>query len=100
MEQTPQFERLKKAYSQRREQFLRDAHPQALLKLKASGRLAEHLDQIGEEAAEAYESQEGQLRNNPDAPKETAERMAYFQAIPLIAEEIVLNDVVFVPPSP
>ena len=99
MEQTPQFERLKKAYSQRREQFLRDAHPQALLKLKASGQLTEHLDQIGEEAAEAYETLEGQLRTNPDAPKEMAERLAYFQQIPLIAEETVLNDVVFAPPS-
>lgn len=99
MEPSPQFERRKKAYSQRREQFLRDAHPQALLKLKAKGLLAEHLEQIGEEAAEAYETLEGQLRTNPDAPKEMAERLAYFQQIPLIADEIVLNDVVFAPPS-
>lgn len=99
MEQSPQFQRRKQAYSRRREQFLRDAHPQALLKLKASGRLSEHLEQVGEEAAEAHETFEGQLRTNPQAPKEMAERLVYFQQIPLIAEETVLQDVVFVPPS-
>lgn len=99
MEQTPQFERRKKAFADLREKFLKDAHPQALLRLKASGKLPEHLDQIGEEAAQAFENVAMQLQTNPDAPKEPGERMAYFQAIPLTAEEIVLHDVVHVPPS-
>ena len=50
------------------------------------------------EVAIVYHGQTNYVVNAPD--QETAERMAYFQAIPLIAEEIVLNDVVFVPPSP
>jgi hypothetical protein len=39
------------------------------------------------------------MRTNPQAPTETTARMEYFQAIPLMADEIVRADVIHIPPG-
>lgn len=87
-------ERQTAAYAAARETFLRESHPKVHDRMKAMGRLKAHCREIGEEAAEMWQSIEGQMRTNPQAPEETKARMAYFQSIPLVADELVMAEVV------
>jgi hypothetical protein len=89
----------KVAFSRERERFLRESFPKEYLKLKATRQLTEICDAAGAEAAELWQTLEGQMRTNPQAPTETTARMEYFQAIPLMADEIVRADVIHIPPG-
>jgi len=67
------------------------------LKLKESGELQNYLRKIGQDAVEMYEAIENQMLTAKDLPEDYPERVKALERIPLVAEEIVLNDLVFQP---
>ena len=73
-------------FADRRMNFLIDANPKLYVELEKTGALKEHLLETGRQAAEMYETLERQMLAEGKIPA---------HEIPLIVQEIVLNDVVF-----
>ena len=72
-------------------------YPEILKQLEDSGQLAEHLERVGQQALELYETIEAQMMTDKRLPQDYLERVAALESIPHIAEEIVLGDVVHNP---
>lgn len=84
-------------YAKMHRQFLEKHHPKTFKQLKDNGQLVEHLKRVGQWALELYETIEAQMANDKNLPKDYLERVAALERIPHVAEEIVLNDVVYNP---
>lgn len=90
-----------RGYAKARERFLMEAFPKVYQRMVKDGTLAEHLQEIGEEAALQFETMVGQTRAKvlaSDLPSQEIERILKSQA-PLQANEIVMHDIVLVPPQ-
>ena len=73
-------------FADRRMNFLIDANPRLYVELENKGELKAHLLETGRQAAAMYETLERQMLEDG--------KIAAHE-IPLIVEEIVLNDIVF-----
>ena len=90
-----------RGYAKARERFLMEAFPEVYQKMVRDGTLAEHLQDVGEEAALQFQTMVQQTRAKviaSDLPPLEVERILKSQA-PLQANEIVLNNVVYVQPQ-
>ena len=86
-----------RAYARLHLKFLRDSNPSLLKQLQVSGRLQRHLLDVGQQADEMYQSILAQGATDPSLPKDYLERVKRLESLPLIADETVLNDVVYQP---
>jgi hypothetical protein len=74
------------AFADKRMRYLIDANPRLYVELEKKGELKAHLLETGRQAAQMYETLEKQMLEEGRIPA---------HQIPLIVEEIVLNDIVF-----
>jgi hypothetical protein len=85
------YAQLHRRYLQRNRRKFYDA-------LVRDGELNDHLRSVGQRAAEMYEAIIGQMANSSriqNLPYE--EKVKELQALPLIADELVMDDVVYQP---
>lgn len=84
------------AYARAHRKFLEESKPELYRSLKASGELEEHVRTRGEEAAAMAEDLQAQMSAQSGPPGESfPERVARFEQIPLIANEMVMTELVF-----
>ena len=81
-------------FASARQRFLAISHPAAYARLVKAGELENHLTRIGAEAADLYLTLEGQLKTKAAEIAEERERQAYLSQIPMIAREMVIEDVI------
>lgn len=86
-------------FSKRRETFLRQEFPKQYREMQKDGSLAEHLEQVGQEAEEMWSDLRAQMTNNPDMPQEMGARFQAFEAIPIKLWEIVNEALILRPPG-
>ena len=96
-------ERLRKsaqAYAARRDQFLQENFPKFLSGLKQAGEHESYLETLGWQAAESAEAITDQLHSSI-AIKQLPylEKVAKFEAIPHIVDEIISADLIYNPPG-
>jgi uncharacterized protein YgfB (UPF0149 family) len=87
-----------KGFATLREQYLQQSFPETYEQLKASGQLAEHLEQVGSEAEEMWHDLEAQMSLSPDLPENYLERVAELETIPEKVREMVTRELIYVPP--
>jgi hypothetical protein len=88
-----------KHFSSLREQYLKESFPKAYQKLQASGELAEHLEQVGQEADEMWHDLEAQMSTAKDLPENYLERVQELETIPEKLREMVTRELIYVPPA-
>lgn len=86
-----------RAYANLHLKSLRDSNPVLLKQLESSGSLQEHLDRLGEQADELYHTILANGSTDPKLPREYYARVRALESLPLIADETVLNDIVYQP---
>ncbi len=80
--------------------YLRDLeknHKETYRALQASGELVAHVKMVGKAAMDHYRIIEAQMSAAKNLPEDYQERVDHLESIPLVAEEIVLAEVVFNP---
>jgi hypothetical protein len=82
-----------------RKRFLSISHPATYAALVKAGQLEDHLMRIGAEAADHYLTLEDQLKHQASEIPEDRERQAYLSQIPHMAKEMVLSEIVDIPPE-
>jgi hypothetical protein len=73
---------------------LKSAYPTKYKKMKADGSLKAHLEQVGQEAQEMYETMQAQAMESPDLPKTYAERVAHLEGLPEQLREMVNHELI------
>ena len=85
-------------FEKMRDLYLKEEYPQEYQQMKRSGSLQKHLQQVGTEALDLWETLESQMRNNPELPENYWERVKAAEAIPEQIREMVRHDLILVPP--
>ena len=85
------------AFQRLHKEFLAKNHPQMMVELRKTGELKRYLTEIGEQAMAMYESIAEKMEHSPHLPTEYGARVAELEQIPLIATEMVLNDLIYQP---
>lgn len=81
-------------FASTRQRFLAISHPSEYAQLVKAGELESHLMRIGAEAADLYLTLEDQLKAKAAEIAEERERQAYLSQIPMIAKEMVIEEIV------
>lgn len=84
-------------YARMHQQYLKGSNPSMLDALQKSGQQADYLRTVGEQAMDLYDTLIAQIVNNPNLPTDPQERLNAVQSAPLVAEEIVLAEIVYAP---
>ena len=88
-------------YAKARERFLREAFPEVLKAMEKAGTLGDHLEETAFEAEQLFETIVGDIR----AQTLKSEEMPYLKKVqaleqaPIVASEIVMAEVILVPPA-
>lgn len=98
---TPKEKALAAAYAKQRGEMLKKTYPRFHAVLSKSGTLQLHLQTLGQQAAEMHQSISDQMRSRLLADKELPYQQGVkeLEAIPHVARECVLNDLVLAPPQ-
>ena len=77
--------------------FLKNSRPDLYQALGESGDLNKVALEVGRKASEMFDLVAQQMAQSPDLPQDPKERQSVVESIPLVAEEIVLHDLVYQP---
>lgn len=84
-------------YAREHRKFLEQANPSLLQQLQSAGQLTSYLKEVGEQAEAMFETLEAQMVHAPDMPKEPRARIARLEQVPVVANELVMNDLILQP---
>ncbi len=80
------------------EAHIRRHKPEMVREFENAKELRSHVDEVGQQAMDRFETIVANLVTAPSPPNESGpDRVARFEAIPLIAYEIVEREIIFIP---
>ena len=85
------------AYANLHRQYLKANHPELFRKMQSAGTLDQHVQSVGKAASDQLDLVEKQLAQR--APTDPANRQDHLDSIPIVADELVRNDLIYQPPQ-
>ncbi len=77
--------------------FLIESYPSVYAAMERNGMLPAHLEETGRQGQAMFEAVSERLRKNAAGAATEAERQALLEQIPLVAEEMVIQDLITAP---
>ena len=90
-----QRQHLRGRYASARQRYLMIRKPTEFGRMRAEGELNEHLELIGKEAADYYETLMTQMLEMAENMTNPREKADYLSRMPFAADELTLHDVVY-----
>lgn len=84
-------------YARMHREYLKASNPRLLATLQTSGELTAHLEKVGQDAAQMYDTLHAQMMHDPKLPKDYHARVKALEAIPATVDEIVKHEIVYQP---